>query len=479
MPASLRSFLEQAGSRVIEIDDPVDPVNQVGILSSESKHPFLLNNLKGFPGWRLCDRLLCSRELQAIALGAPDPRKINSFLADRMFKVGPGKSRMVMDGPCKEVKLIGEAADVTKLPVPIHSIGDAGRYIGSGVTITKDPDTGVRNESMIRAQVKEPRRVPFWMAARHNWGHYLKYQERGEPMPMAYAIGLHPAYEILANYSGQHDTWDELELGAGVLGEELEMVPCETIDLEVPAHAEVIIEGLVRPNVREQEGPFGEFTTYRQGAEGPAPVWEITAITHRKNPIFRHVQSTWFTDHQDLVSLAMEATLYNRLRDVQGKSDVHEVYVPRYGTLFTVFIQMTPRWDGQARDVLLAALSSPNLHPKIVIAVDEDVDIHDPKEVFWAISTRVNPEKDIIVIPHERIHPLDISVPRVTDSEVTVMRVGGKMAIDATKPPLWRKKARDGFDRVQPAGAGDRTLEDILAVLRDASSKGMPHPAGR
>jgi 3-polyprenyl-4-hydroxybenzoate decarboxylase len=139
--------------------------------------------------------------------------------------------------------------------------------------------------------------------------------------------------------------------------------------------------------------------------------------------------------------------------------------------MFTVFIQMTPRWDGQARDVLLAALSSPNLHPKIVIAVDQDVNIHDPKEIFWAISTRVNPERDVIIIPHERIHPLDISAPRVSDEEVTVMRVGGKMAIDATKPPLWRKKAREAFERVQPSGAGDRTLEDILALLRGETAE--------
>ena len=257
MPATLRSFLEQAGDRVIEIDDPIDPINQVGILSSESRHPFLLNNLKGFPGWRLCDRLLATRELQALALGAPDSKRLVPYLAERMFRAGPGRSTLVADGPCKEVKLIGDAADVTKLPIPIHSVGDAGRYIGSGVTITKDPETGLRNEAMIRALVREPRRIPFWMAARHNWAHYLKYQERGEPMPMAYAIGLHPAYEILVNYSGQHDTWDELELGAGVLGEQIEMVPCETIDLEVPAHAEIIIEGIVRPNVREQEGPFG------------------------------------------------------------------------------------------------------------------------------------------------------------------------------------------------------------------------------
>lgn len=469
MPATLRSYLEELGDRVVHIYDEVDPVHQVGVLSSESHHPFLLHQLRGFPGWRLCDRLLVDRDTQALALGAPRDEVV-PYLANRMFKHGPGRSVLVSDGPCKEVKLLGQDADVTKLPIPIHSVGDAGRYIGSGVTITKDPDTGVRNEAMIRAMVKEPRRVPFWMAARHNWRHFLKYQERGEPMPMAYAIGLHPGYEILVNYSGQHDTWDELELGAGVLGETLELVKCETIDLEVPAHAEIIIEGIVRPNVREQEGPFGEFTNYRQGAEGPAPVWEITAITYRRDAIFRHVQATQFTDHQVLVSLPMEATLYNRLRDVHGHSEIHDVYIPPWVTMFIVFIQMTPRWEGQARDVLLAALSSPNLHPKIVIAVDQDVNIHDPRDIFWAISTRVNPEKDVIVIPHERIHPLDISAPRVSDQEVTVMRVGGKMAIDATKPPLWRKKDREAFERVQPSGTGDPALEKILALLRQEAS---------
>ena len=464
MPLTLRSYLEDLGDRLVEIHDEVDPVYQAGVLASETLHPFLLHNLKGFPGWRFCDRLLIDRKLQAMALGAP-PDKLVSYLAERIFKRGPGRSVLVSDGPCKEVKFLGKDADVTKIPIPIHSIGDAGQYIGSGITITKDPDTGVRNEAIIRAMVKEPRRIPFWMAARHNWRHYLKYSERGEPMPMAYAIGLHPGYETIVNYSGQHDTWDELELGAGVLDETLEMVKCETIDLEVPAHAEVVIEGIVRPGVREPEGPFGEFTCYRQGAEGPAPVWEITGITRRRDPIFRHMQATLFTDHQVLVSLMLEATLYNRLRDVHGFSEIHDVYIPSWVTMFTVFVQMTPRWEGQARDVLLAALTSPNLHPKIVIAVDEDVNVHDPREVFWAISTRVNPERDVIVIPHERIHPLDISAPRISD-EVTVMRLGGKMAIDATKPPLWRKKDRDAFERVRPMGADDPALEGLLRLLR-------------
>jgi UbiD family decarboxylase len=161
----------------------------------------------------------------------------------------------------------------------------------------------------------------------------------------------------------------------------------------------------------------------------------------------------------------MEASLYRRLREIHGHTEVHDVYIPPWVTMFTVFVQMTPRWDGQARDVLLGALSSPYLHPKIAIAVDEDVDIYNPWDVFWAISTRVNPDRDVIMIPHERIHPLDISAPNVDRSEVTVMRVGGKMAIDATKPPLWRAKERAEFERVKPSGFDDPALEPLLRRL--------------
>jgi len=470
MAASLRSFLAELGDQLVHIEEEIDPVTEVGILASESQVPFLLHNLKGFPGWRFCDRLVSTRELQALALGTKSEGLV-AHVADRIFNHGPGKTVLVSDGPCKEVKCIGEAADVMKLPIPIHSIGDAGRYIGSGITITKDPDTGIRNEAMIRAFVKHPRRVPFWMAARHNWNHFLKYQERGEPMPMAFAIGVHPAYEIFANYSGRHEGWDELALGAGVLGETLELVKCETIDLEVPAHAEIIIEGLVPPTEREMEGPFGEFTGYGAGAAGPAPVWQITAVTHRREPIFRHVQATRFTDHQMLVSLPMEASLYRRMSEVHGHSMVHDVFIPPWVTMFVVFVQMTPQWDGQARDVLLSALAGTHLHPKIAIAVDEDVNIHDPREIFWALSTRVNPEKDVIVIPHERMHPLDISVPKVSE-EVTVMRIGGKMAIDATKPALWRKQERKHFERVVPQGGADlspKLLQVLAKLVRNQS----------
>src|SRR5437867_2063801 len=429
MALNLRDFLTALGKDLIRIDDEVDPITQAGALCSAAPRPILLERLRGFPDWKLCDILVSDRARQALALGT-SPQSVVRELSDRMFTRVPGQSKVVPDGPCKEVKLLGNDADITKLPIPIHSEGDAGRYLGSGITITRDPDTSVRNEAIIRAMVKGPRKMGFWMAARHNWAHLMKYQERKQPAPMAFAIGLHPGYEILANYSGRHEGCGELEMGAGVLGETLELVKCETIDLEVPAQAEVVIEGVVPPGVREPEGPFGEFTGYSKGAEGPAPVLEVTAITRRRDPIFRHMQATVFTDHQPLVSVPMEASLYRRLREIHGHTEVHDVYIPPWVTMFTVFVQMTPRWDGQARAVLLGALSSPYLHPKIAIAVDEDVDIYDPREVFWAMSTRVNPEKDVIVLPHERIHPLDVSAPNVDRQEVTVIRGGGQVADD-------------------------------------------------
>ena len=281
MPHTLRSFLEAIDNRILHIRDEVDPVKQIGYLCSESKHPLLFHKLLGFDSWRLTDILIKDRRGQAKALGLEKQNEVCPYLAKQMSK-GAGKSVLVESGPVKEVKLLGDEADIRQLPIPIHSQGDAGRYLGSGITITRDPETGIRNESILRVQLTDdPHKAPFWMAARDNYQHYLKYVERGEPMPMAFAIGLHPVYEIMANWSGIHKDFDELEYAAGVLDETVEMVKCETIDLEVPAHAEVIIEGTVDPTERMMEGPFGEFTNFGFGAEGPAPVFTTTAITHR------------------------------------------------------------------------------------------------------------------------------------------------------------------------------------------------------
>ena len=465
MPHTLRSFLDSIDNRMLHIHDPVNPDNQIGYLCSESKGPLMFHNLVGYPGWRLTDILIKDRYGQAFALGLNDIKEVCPYLAGRMA-AGRGHSVMVDDGPVKEIKMLGKEVNLHKLPIPQHSVGDGGRYLGSGITITKDPETGIRNEAIIRTMLTEdPRKCTFLMSARHNYAHYLKYIAKDEPMPMAFAIGLHPVYEIMANWSGRHDDFDELEYAAGVLGEDIEMIKCDTIDLEVPAHAEVVIEGLVHPHDRIPEGPFGEFTTFGAGAEGPAPVLQITGVTHRQDPIFRHMQATWFTDHQPLITLPMEATYYNRLRDTHGNSNIKDVFVPPWASQFMMIIQMEAKWDGQARDVLMSALTGPNLHVKVAIAVDEDVDIYNAEDVLWAISCRTNPADQVHIMPGSRLHPLDISIPEVGD-EYTVMRIGGKMAIDATKPPTWRAAERDRFKRVDPMGKGDSTIQRILEQVR-------------
>ena len=471
MPHTLRSFLESIDNRVLHIRDAVDPVSQVGILCSDSTGPLMFHNLKGYDGWRLTDILIKDRYGQAAALGVSDIKEVCPYLAGQM-SAGKGTSVLVDDGPVKEHKMLGKEVDLHKLPIPIHSHGDGGRYLGSGITITKDPETGIRNESIIRMMLTDdPQKATFWMAARHNYAHYMKYVDRDEPMPMAFAIGLHPVYEIMSNWSGRHEDFDELEYGAGVLGEEIEMIKCDTIDLEVPAHAEVVIEGLVHPKDRVPEGPFGEFTNFGSGAEGPAPVFQITGITHRKDPIFRHMQATWFTDHQPLITLPMEATYYNRLRDTHGNTNILDVFVPPWASQFMMIIQMEARWDGQARDVLMSALSGPNLHVKCAITVDEDVDIYNAEEILWAIATRCNPQEQMHIVPNSRLHPLDISIPEIGD-EYTVMRIGGKVGIDATKPATWRAKERKRFTRVDPMGKNDPEIQKLLEEVRQPRQSG-------
>ena len=465
MPHSLRTFLESIDNRMLHIREPVDPARQVGYLCSESSGPLTFHNLTGYPGWRLTDILIKDRNGQAAAFGLDDPKGVCPYLAERMA-TQRGKSVMVADGPVKENKMLGKEVNLHKLPIPQHSVGDGGRYLGSGLTITKDPETGIRNESIIRMMVTDdPQKATFWMAARHNYAHYLKYVAKDEPMPMAFAIGMHPVYEIMSNWSGRHEDFDELEYGAGILGEDIEMVKCDTIDLEVPAHAEIVIEGLVHPHDRMPEGPFGEFTTFGSGAEGPAPVYQITGITHRDDPIFRHMQATWFTDHQPLITLPMEATYYNRLRDTHGNTNIKDIFVPPWASQFMMIVQMEAKWDGQARDVLMSALTGPNLHVKVAIAVDDDVDIYNAEDVLWAISCRTNPADMVHIMPGSRLHPLDVSIPEVGD-EYTVMRIGGKMAIDATKPATWRAEERAKMARVDPMGKGDPEIARILEQVR-------------
>jgi 2,5-furandicarboxylate decarboxylase 1 len=296
----------------------------------------------------------------------------------------------------------------------------------------------------------------------HTWIIYKKYEERGEPMPFALFLGHHPCYELAANYSGLHlDQFGEIDLVGTFLDETVEMVKCETIDLEVPAHAEIVIEGYIPPKIREDEGPSPSPCLYYVPGVAKMPVFKVTAITMREDAIYRHMQSTTFTDHQVLPRLCHEAILYNRLREMGVK--VHDVFFPPWGGALSVIIQMTNEFDGQVNDALMLAMGAPWLNTKFVIAVDEDINIYDPAEIYYALATRVDPSSDVIIVPRTRANPMDPSgtpIPHIASG--SVRRVVGKWGIDATKPPAYKAERRAEFDRAWPKEWGKVFLKDFI-----------------
>jgi 2,5-furandicarboxylate decarboxylase 1 len=459
MSKDLRSYLKEVENRILYVNKEVDVVNQVGELISQANAPIMFTNLKDYPHWRMCDLLVKTRDSQAVALGTT-PDNVVPHLAKGITE-NSGTIEMVNTGPVKEQIFLGEKANLFSIPIPKNSDVDAGRYIGSGMCITKDPETGLRNVACLRIMIKGERHTAFMMVPRHTWRHLNKYEKLGKPMPMAVAIGHHPAYDIAANVTVAYGV-DELQLASSLMGEPARLVKCETIDMEVPADSEIVIEGTVLPGVREEEGPFGEFTCFISG-EGKSPVWDVSAITMRHDPIFRHVQATEFTEHQVLCGLPMEAVIYSRIKDVNGGIELYDVHVPPWASQWVTIVQMTAHYEGQVKDVLMNALSSPYLHPKIAIAVDPDVNIYDPADMMWAISTRVNPAKDVTVLPDCRMHPMDVACPQISPpGESTWQRIGGKMMIDATMPSTFRANERKRFRRCRPMGWGKVKLEDFL-----------------
>jgi len=457
-PKDLRTYIEEIKDQLIIVDKEVDIRLNLAAYSAQSPSPIMFTNIKGYPGWKICDILFKNRKSQGRALGVSS-REVVPEMAKLLKR--PGQCKVVPTGPVKEQKMLYDEVDLAKLPIPVHSDVNKGPYITSGMCVTRDPETGIRNVAFLRNQVKLRNATGFMMAGGHSWEIFSKYEQRDEAMPMAIVIGHHPLYEVAAAFRGSIDL-DEFELASSFIGETVELVKCETVDIEVPAHAEIVIEGKVSPRVREPEGPFCEFTNYCV-AQGSNPVFNVSAITMRKDAIYRNIQTPRFTDHQAIASLPREAHIFSRLKDVEGGLDLLDIHTPPWGGSFLVLVQMTAHFEGQARTAALAALSTANFMPKIVIVVDDDVDIYNAEDVMWAVCTRVNPQTDIFVINDMRIYPMDLSCPEISPpGEKSWQRIGGKMGIDATKPSTFRSEERKKFKRALPIGFG-LELSDLLS----------------
>jgi len=329
--------------------------------------------------------------------------------------------------PCRRVAaapvqaVVHDKVDLaTLLPLPTHNQLDSGPYITAGLIITRNPETGAQNVAILRCQLNGPDRLGVLVLPRQTH-HFLSMAEaKGESLPVAIVIGVDPL-TLLASQAIAPLDQDELEIAGALQGAKLPIAKCLGSDILVPAEAEFVLEGRFLPGVREPEGPFGEFPQY-YGSRDLRPVIVVDRVTHRVDPIF-HTINGGGLEHLLLGGIPREATLLAHLR--RSFPSVRDVHLPPGGTCrYHLYVQMRKAYEGEAKNVILGAFAG-HYDVKHVIVVDEDVDIHDPQEVEWAVATRVQADRDIVIIPGAHGSRLDPSADN---------GVGAKMGIDAPIP---------------------------------------------
>jgi len=450
----LRGYLETNRDIVTHITKPVS-IHDVGALSAQSDYPIVFENIAEYPGFRVCDILVKNRTTQARALGVSREDYLKT-LAYRLRKP-PRAFVNVPTGPVKEVKWLGGDADLSRLPIAYHKERDPYPYLTS-MNIIRDPETGFYNTNHAGTTIVEPHRALMSFATPHSVRIMRKYREMGaDKMPIAIVAGVPPAYEIMGNFSGLHlDMWGAMEMVGTIMNQDIEMVPCETVDLTAPANAEIIIEGYVNLAEKFEVGDVTSPSMYYLPHKEYVPDFRPTAITMRRDrPIYRNHQTCPDTDHQILPRLCHEAVLYNRLREMG--LDVKDVRFPNWGAALSCMIQFNYPYQGFVNDALMLVMGSPWLNTKLVVAVSPDTNLDDPAEVYHAIATRADPARDIIIVPNTRGSLYDPSAAPLEG--VYPMRVVGKMGIDAT---IKSRHNPADFERAWPKNWGKALLKDYL-----------------
>jgi 4-hydroxy-3-polyprenylbenzoate decarboxylase len=461
----LREWLERLSKEgeLRRITAQVDWDREIGAVARrvlEKRGPALLfENIKGYGSGR-CTKLLTGalgdRRRLALALGFP-PDASNRDLVQLVMK----KNRetippvVVPTGPVKEHIVRGDAIDQAEFPVPKWNFREGGRYIHTfSAIVTRDPDTRVMNAGIYRGMIGRRDTSPMLLIkGGQHWGaHFVKYAERGEPMPVACVIGWDPIMPFLAGSPVPAGVCEWDVMGA-YRGEPAELVRCETVDLEVPATAEIVLEGVISddPATWELEGPFGEFTGYVSDIPTPRPTMKVTCITHRSDPIFQGcLEGTLpgsYSENSVMSSVQRAAIAWNIL-NAAGVPGVREVYVHPITNGVNVVVQIRKHYQGQPKQIAAAlwGSSAAQYRYKHVIVVEEDIDPGSYEQIDWAFAHRVNAgEGGLVVFPGSFGSPIDPSTP-FEDRDVAQLGTGlwNRVLIDATRS--WRMPRRPEWD---------------------------------
>ena len=425
MSQDLRNYLDLIKQNhpgdFLVVSREVDPAYEITAitvkLEQEAKRrPILLfEKVKGTK-FSVLTNLHAGRSRLAAAIHAKPEEMQRAYLGAMEKPIPP---KIVSKAPVKDVILTGDQIDLYDLPQILHHQEDAGAYITAAISFAKDPNSDTWNCAYNRLMIKGRDTTSIHLTlAKHLWEFQRAAEAQGKPLPVAFAIGVHPAIALGCLAVGSIDE-DERAIMGGLLGEPLELVKCETSDLLVPAHAEMILEGEILPHERTAEGPFGEFTGYSLG-ERQREVLRVRAITHRRDAIFQDI-TVGHLDHLMLSTTPIEANLYRAVRAM-----VPTVKAVRVPAPFTCYVSIEQRISGQAKNAILAVLGA-DLYMKRVVVVDHDVDIFNDRQVNWAIATRCQPDRDIVIVSNARGSDLDPSTKEDGNT--------AKWGVDATAKP--------------------------------------------
>mgnify|MGYP001241802411 FL=1 len=406
---------------LLRIKKEVDPKYELGavIHSRKGRQPFLFEKVWGYDAPMVAG-LGGDRDLMADSLGIR-----TSDLTDKIMQsiVNPIPTREVATGPVHD-NVVMEPTELDDIfAIPTYNEKDGGQYIVCGVLVVKDPEGGPnRYTSIRRLWHMGGNRAAVVITSQELFNQFLQFEKEDRPLEVAVMLGVVPAIILSSQIPTHLYHVDKLNVAGALLGRTLETVKCKTVDVDVLAEAEIVLEGKILPNVRVDEGPFGEVGGY-YGEILPQPVIEFTAVTYR-NGFINQALFPGNNEEKLPTSLIKEATLFSTVR--QSVPNVKAVHITMGGTgRLHGIIQIDKQSEGDGKQAALAAFAS-DRDLKHVVVVNDDVDIFDLEDVEWAIATRCQADRDVFIVPGAKGTPLEASH--------NLRGVSAKMGIDATYP---------------------------------------------
>ncbi len=412
--------LEAAGL-LVRIDRPINKDTEliplvrwqfIGGVAEDERRAFLFTNVIDAKGRRYdmpvaVGALAASPAIYALGMGRPVEAIGDAWMAAIKAPIPPVRTN---DAPCQEIVVTGDALrreGLKRLPVPVSTPGfDAAPYLTATLCITKDPDSGVQNFGTYRVALKAPDRAVVRMVAREATGaggflHWLKYRDRKAKMPIAVVVGAAPIVMFTGPQKLAVDM-DEMGVAGAAAGAPIRMARCRTVDLDVPADSEIVVEGLIDPELLEPEAPFGESNGYVALEAYNMPM-QVTAITHKTKPVFTQIISQVTPSESSVIKkVAYEPLFLAHLKSDLGVKGIRRVVMHERLTnlrpvIFLQFAANSPRtevWRG-----LNGAATLQSNCGKIVIAVSEDIDPASMDAVLWSLAYRSNPAEDMRITP--------------------------------------------------------------------------------